>query len=129
MSGLTPHQRDAMVFLQDYTDENGFAPSFAEVMAALDLTSRSSVHRLLTGLEDRGYIRRLPHKARAIDIVRRLGAPIPAQTGAPPAQTGKSLVYESTLQLIARGLSLDPRTDAQRALDGHATPVRPRNEA
>lgn len=73
MSGLTARQRDALVFIQKYTTENdGIPPSFDDIKSALGLGSKSGVHRIVTALEERGRIRRLPQRARAIEIVRGL---------------------------------------------------------
>lgn len=71
MSGLTARQRDALVFIQKYTAENeGISPSFDDIQTALGLGSKSGVHRIVTALEERGRIRRLPNRARAIEIIR-----------------------------------------------------------
>lgn len=67
---LTPRQHEAWIFLAAYTREHGYAPSFEEIGAALNLASKSGVSRLVCGLEERGFIRRLPHRARAIEILR-----------------------------------------------------------
>ena len=68
MIGLTRRQQDALNFLIDYHDENGIYPSCDEIKDGLELASKSGVHRLLTALEERGYIRRLPYRARAIEV-------------------------------------------------------------
>lgn len=67
---LTRKQRDLLVFLDNYLRRHGMAPSFEEMRCALSLRSRSGVHRLLLALEERGHIRRLRNRARAIEIVR-----------------------------------------------------------
>lgn len=69
--GLTSRQADCLRFLTRYMRENdGVSPAFSEILEALGVSSKSAAHRLLTGLEERGYIRRLPHRARAIDVLR-----------------------------------------------------------
>ncbi len=68
-AGLTEKQGDAYRFICDFADENGCSPTFSEIMVALDLKSKGGVYRLLDGLEERGRIRRLPNRARAIEIV------------------------------------------------------------
>ena len=68
---LTRKQRLLLDYLIAYIDENGTAPSFEEMAGALDLASKSGVHRLIEALEERGWIRRLPNRARAIDVLRR----------------------------------------------------------
>lgn len=72
---LTPRQRDLLRFIVDYmAASNGVAPSFGQMSGALGLKSKSGLHRLLCSLEERGFIRRLPHRARALEIVRPLPA-------------------------------------------------------
>ena len=67
---LTPRQHEALVFLAAYTKRTGYSPSFGEIAEALELASKSNVHRLVKALEERGYIRRLPHRSRAIQILK-----------------------------------------------------------
>lgn len=67
---LTRKQYDLLKFIHDRLQETGVSPSFDEMKEALDLKSKSGIHRLITGLEERGYIRRLPHRARALEVVR-----------------------------------------------------------
>lgn len=67
--GLTPKQKAALDFLAAYQREHGMAPSYEEFRRALGLASKGSVNRLLILLEERGHIRRLPDRARAIEII------------------------------------------------------------
>jgi repressor LexA len=67
---LTRKQRELLKFIQERLADSGISPSFDEMKEALGLKSKSGVHRLITGLEERGFIRRLPHRARALDVVR-----------------------------------------------------------
>ena len=67
---LTKKQYDLLIFIHKRVQRDGVSPSFDEMKAALDLRSKSGIHRLITALEERGFIRRLPHRARAIEIVR-----------------------------------------------------------
>lgn len=67
---LTQKQKDLLVLIHDRLAANGVPPSFEEMKTALGLHSKSGIHRLVTGLEDRGFIRRLPHRARALEILR-----------------------------------------------------------
>lgn len=69
IGGLTKRQRDLLVFIRSYVGKNGIVPSYDEMMEALDLASKSGVHRLITALEERGFIRRMPNRARAITLV------------------------------------------------------------
>lgn len=67
---LTQRQHQLLKFIQDYLDQHGVPPSFEEMRSALKLKSKSGIHRLITGLEERGYIRRLAYRARALEVVR-----------------------------------------------------------
>ncbi len=67
---LTKKQYDLLTFIHHRTLRDGVPPSFDEMKEALDLRSKSGIHRLITALEERGFIRRLAHRARAIEIVR-----------------------------------------------------------
>jgi repressor LexA len=67
---LTSRQNDCWVFLAKYTEEHGYAPSFEEMANSLNVASKSNIHRLLGALEERGFIRRLRHKSRAIEVLR-----------------------------------------------------------
>ncbi len=67
---LTRKQYDLLVFINRRLEENGISPSFEEMKEALGLRSKSGVHRLITGLEERGFIRRLPHRARALEVLK-----------------------------------------------------------
>jgi SOS-response transcriptional repressor LexA len=69
--GLTAKQREVWEFLVAYTDEQGIAPSFDEIREHVGLVSKSGVHRLLKGLEERGFISRQKGLARAMQIHRR----------------------------------------------------------
>ncbi len=67
---LTRKQLDLLKFIHDRVQRDGVSPSFDEMKEALDLRSKSGIHRLITALEERGFIRRLAHRARAIEIVK-----------------------------------------------------------
>ncbi|PRY26583.1 SOS-response transcriptional repressor LexA [Aliiruegeria haliotis] len=67
---LTKKQLDLLEFIHARTQRDGVPPSFDEMKDALDLRSKSGIHRLITALEERGFIRRLAHRARAIEIVK-----------------------------------------------------------
>jgi repressor LexA len=67
---LTPKQHELLMFIHERLRESGVPPSFDEMKDALDLKSKSGIHRLITALEERGFIRRLPNRARAMEVVR-----------------------------------------------------------
>ncbi|MFA7602738.1 MAG: transcriptional repressor LexA [Novosphingobium sp.] len=68
---LTRKQHELIRFIQTRLEETGVSPSFEEMKEALDLKSKSGVHRLISALEERGFIRRLPNRARALEVLRQ----------------------------------------------------------
>lgn len=68
---LTRKQHELLRFIQARLEESGISPSFEEMKEALDLKSKSGVHRLISALEERGFIRRLPNRARALEVLRQ----------------------------------------------------------
>jgi repressor LexA len=68
---LTPKQHKLLEFIDRHLQSNGISPSFEEMMHAIELKSKSGVHRLIIALEERGFLRRLPNRARALEIMRR----------------------------------------------------------
>ncbi len=67
---LTRKQHELLMFIHERMKESGVPPSFDEMKDALDLASKSGIHRLITALEERGFIRRLPNRARALEVVK-----------------------------------------------------------
>ncbi|MEQ1930844.1 MAG: transcriptional repressor LexA [Parvularculaceae bacterium] len=67
---LTEKQRELLVFINRRIKETGVSPSFDEMKEALDLRSKSGIHRLIMALEERGFLRRLPNRARALEVLR-----------------------------------------------------------
>ena len=65
---LTKKQKDLLLFIHERMGAGDIAPSFDEMREALDLKSKSGIHRLITGLVERGYLERLPHRARALEV-------------------------------------------------------------
>lgn len=86
---LTKKQLDLLEFIHKRVQRDGVPPSFDEMKEALDLRSKSGIHRLITALEERGFIRRLAHRARALEIVKLPDA-LEAKLGITPASTGFS---------------------------------------
>lgn len=108
---LTAKQKDLLLYIHKCVQETGVPPSFDEMKAALDLRSKSGIHRLITALEERGFVRRLPHRARALEIIKlpealtdapmrrpgftpsvveggAAGAPSPSRAAPPPPSMG-----------------------------------------
>lgn len=67
---LTQKQKELLLFIHERMQDEGVPPSFDEMKDALDLKSKSGIHRLITALVERGFIRRLPHRARAIEVIK-----------------------------------------------------------
>ena len=75
---LTAKQHELLLFIDRRLKDSGVSPSFDEMREALDLKSKSGVHRLISALEERGFIRRLPNRARALEVLRMPDQPIAA---------------------------------------------------
>jgi len=108
---LTKKQHELLIYINDRLAETGVSPSFEEMKDALDLKSKSGVHRLISALEERGFIRRLPNRARALEVTRmpemKSGA---ASTGAaaPPAAANANDMIELPLHgRIAAGTPIE----------------------
>ena len=125
---LTAKQHELLRFIQRKLEETGISPSFEEMKDALDLKSKSGVHRLISALEERGFIRRLPNRARALEVLRepenvlaeRKTAPAPDNvvrmpTAPRPAPPPANDVVEIPLHgRIAAGMPIE-------ALEGQST--------
>jgi repressor LexA len=91
---LTTKQRELLEYIDGYIKEHhGICPSYDEMTDAMKLASKSGINRLITSLEARGYLRRIPHRARALEVLRMPGEPGSSASGE----------YKKTLQLIAGG--------------------------
>src|SRR6476620_4056200 len=93
---LTKKQSELLRFINERLKETGVPPSFDEMKDALDLRSKSGIHRLIMALEERGFIRRLPNRARALEVIR---LPESSSTPSAPARSGRfsPSVIEGTL--------------------------------
>jgi len=78
---LTSKQKELLLYIHERIKETGVSPSFDEMKEALDLASKSGIHRLITALEERGFLRRLAHRARALEVLKLPDSAAPA---APP---------------------------------------------
>ncbi|MFT3965735.1 MAG: transcriptional repressor LexA [Sphingobium sp.] len=67
---LTAKQQQLLLFIKQHLERGGVSPSFEEMKEALDLKSKSGIHRLISALEERGFIRRLPNRARALEVLK-----------------------------------------------------------
>lgn len=99
---LTQKQRDLLLFIHERMTQGDIAPSFDEMKDALDLKSKSGIHRLITGLVERGYLQRLPNRARALEVTR-----LPEGYQKPePARAPKSSVKQAVVNAISDLTSL-----------------------
>lgn len=90
---LTAKQHELIRFIQQRLEETGISPSFEEMKEALDLKSKSGVHRLISALEERGFIRRLPNRARALEVIKQPEDATPApRANADAAGSGADIV-------------------------------------
>eukprot|EP01025_Chloroclados_australasicus_P003299 TRINITY_DN107724_c0_g1_i1.p2 TRINITY_DN107724_c0_g1~~TRINITY_DN107724_c0_g1_i1.p2 ORF type:complete len:104 (+),score=22.70 TRINITY_DN107724_c0_g1_i1:59-370(+) len=86
---LTRKQQELLLLIHDRLQEDGVPPSFDEMKDALNLKSKSGIHRLITALEERGFIRRLPNRARALEVIKlpeafaQRAEPVPAAAPRP----------------------------------------------
>ena len=94
---LTRKQHELIRFIQARLEETGVSPSFEEMKEALDLKSKSGVHRLISALEERGFIRRLPNRARALEVLRQ---PEDVNSKAPPRPLGVAANANSAATVI-----------------------------
>ncbi len=107
---LTKKQYQLLLFIDRRLKEGGVSPSFDEMKEALDLKSKSGIHRLITGLEERGFIRRLPHRARALEVLRLPenmgGAFEPEADSKPMAATGPTNIIRGNFAAALPGATL-----------------------
>jgi repressor LexA len=127
---LTAKQHELLRFIQRKLEETGISPSFEEMKEALDLKSKSGVHRLISALEERGFLRRLPNRARALEVLRQpddvsAARPAPANDRATspvlqrPAASARPQAANDVVEIplhgrIAAGVPIE-------ALEGQAT--------
>ncbi len=97
---LTRKQYELLMFIHERLNASGISPSFDEMKDALGLKSKSGIHRLITGLEERGFIKRLPHRARALEI-RRL--PENAAASGPRPALGSEAAASGFTPNVVRG--------------------------
>ncbi|WP_332654475.1 transcriptional repressor LexA [Brevundimonas sp.] len=103
---LTRKQHELLMFIHERIKETGVSPSFDEMKEALDLASKSGIHRLITALEERGFIRRLAHRARALEVVK-----LPEQ--ATMAQRGRQPFRPDVIEGGGRPMAAEPANDTR----------------
>ncbi|CAM5765738.1 LexA repressor [Labrys miyagiensis] len=110
---LTKKQHELLRFIHERLKEQGVPPSFDEMKEALDLRSKSGIHRLIMALEERGFIRRLPNRARALEVVRLPESAVPGLTLATSQRGFRPNVIEGNLGKV-RTVRQDADDDAGR---------------
>ena len=117
---LTRKQSELLEYLTTHLSINDVPPSFDEMRDALGLASKSGIHRLVSGLEERGYIRRLPNRARAIEILRPAGEPSAIASAIAAAA---DIISLPLLGRIAAGTPIEALSDPTRQLEIPASMV------
>ena len=97
---LTSKQRELLLFVHDRLGQTGVSPSFDEMREALELKSKSGVHRLISALEERGFIRRLPNRARALEVLK---VPDSSATAAPAPKASVPAPANDTIDIPLHG--------------------------
>ena len=97
---LTRKQHELLMFIHERIKETGVSPSFDEMKDALDLASKSGIHRLITALEERGFLRRLAHRARALEVMK-----LPEQATAAAPAKGRAAFRP---QVVESGANIAP---------------------
>jgi repressor LexA len=125
---LTRKQHELLMFIHERIKETGVSPSFDEMKDALDLASKSGIHRLITALEERGFLRRLAHRARALEVVKLpeqasvTGARARATAARPPAPVDEPANDSLTLPVLGRIAAGTPIEAIQQERDRIAVP-------
>ena len=99
---LTKKQKNLLIFINEKLKRTGISPSYDEMRISLNLKSKSGIHRLISALEERGFIKRLPHKARALEVIK-----LPENAGA------QDLYNNFSPKIIKGGLDLNKIDDEE----------------
>jgi repressor LexA len=99
---LTKKQKNLLIYINKKIRSSGVSPSYEEMKVSLNLKSKSGIHRLITALEERGFVRRLAHKARALEVIK-----LPEQASA------NDIFNTFTPSVIKGGLDTTPNTDSE----------------
>ena len=99
---LTKKQKNLLIFINEKLKRTGISPSYDEIRVSLNLKSKSGIHRLISALEERGFIKRLPHKARALEVIK-----LPENAGA------QDLYNNFSPKIIKGGLDLNKIDDEE----------------
>ncbi len=118
---LTAKQRELLLFIHGRLGRTGVSPSFDEMREALDLKSKSGVHRLISALEERGFIRRLPNRARALEVMKLPEASAPAPLAQAPVIPAAA---NDTIEIPLHGrIAAGTPIEALQGTEGFAVPA------
>jgi len=118
---LTVKQHELLLFINQRLNESGVSPSFDEMREALDLKSKSGVHRLISALEERGFIRRLPNRARALEVLKLPESAAPAPTVPRPVVPAAA---NDTIEIPLHGrIAAGTPIEALQGTEGFAVPA------
>jgi repressor LexA len=118
---LTPKQHELLMFIHDRLGSTGVSPSFDEMREALDLKSKSGVHRLISALEERSFIRRLPNRARALEILKM---PEKSTAAAPAPRPVIPAAANDTIEIPLHGrIAAGTPIEALQGNEGFAVPA------
>ena len=118
---LTAKQHELLLFINQRLNESGVSPSFDEMREALDLKSKSGVHRLISALEERGFIRRLPNRARALEVLKLPESAAPAPAVPRPVVPAAA---NDTIEIPLHGrIAAGTPIEALQGTDGFAVPA------
>ena len=121
---LTAKQRELLQFIHDRLRESGVSPSFDEMREALDLKSKSGVHRLISALEERRFIRRLPNRARALEVVKMPEMAAPTLAPALATRTIVPAAANDTIEIPLHGrIAAGTPIEALQGTEGFAVPA------
>ena len=120
---LTAKQHELLNFIHERLAKTGVSPSFDEMREALDLKSKSGVHRLISALEERQFIRRLPNRARALEVVRMPDVAVPAAANAAPRPVIPAAAND-TIEIPLHGrIAAGTPIEALQGTEGFAVPA------
>ena len=124
---LTAKQHELLNFIHERLAKTGVSPSFDEMREALDLKSKSGVHRLISALEERQFIRRLPNRARALEVVRMPDVAVPAtaaSTAAPAVRPVVPAAANDTIEIPLHGrIAAGTPIEALQGTEGFSVPA------
>ena len=118
---LTAKQHELLLFINERLNQSGVSPSFDEMREALDLKSKSGVHRLISALEERGFIRRLPNRARALEVLKLPESATPAAVVPRPVVPAAA---NDTIEIPLHGrIAAGTPIEALQGTEGFAVPA------